>query len=466
MMNSSPSLRTRAAAELERRRRRATVAPYAPPTDQFTEATFIENVQDAGAVSMPFKLWQAQRDVLHWMDTERLLVILKARQLGVSWLACAKVLHDCVTLPNQTWLLFSQGKFEANELIRRIGFLDAHHTERSRFPALVSAQISALTWANGSRVMSLPATKRAGRSFTASGVVMDEYAHMEWGADLLAAVKPTIDGGGKLFIISSADGNGTDYHQTWQMAETGDNHYKAIFLPWTANETRTADWRDQRLAESKDASTVLREYPENAIEAFTHAAGLIYGEVWRDGPEDGNVQEEAADYVPDGGPIFYAVDDGYVGTIDPTTGHYTAQSHPRVFLFCQQRPTGQLCVFAESYAVGLMDDQHIEQVLGEPYPAPDFVAIDKSAAQLRGRFQAAGMYTRNGPGDVDESIKELRRWIAPDKNNVRRLLVHPRCKQMRFEFSSYRYDDHEKPVKAHDHSIDAIRYLCWNLRHE
>lgn len=195
---------------------------------------------------------------------------------------------------------------------------------------------------------------------------------------------------------------------------------------------------------------------------WVQASGLVY-DVWSDGPADGNVTE-AAEYVPDGGTVLLAVDDGYVGERDKN-GNFTAQSHPRVFLWCQQRPNGQLCVFAESYAVKTMSEQHLADVLAMGYPAPDFAAVDRSAAELRARLHEAGIYTRKGPPSVEESIKELRRWIAPDENGVRRFLVHPRCKHLRSEFASYRYDAQtEKPVKEFDHSCDAARYLCWALR--
>lgn len=448
----------------ERRRRRAVGQPYHPTVEGFTAATRITVPQATGSVAVPFVLWPAQVGVLRQMEQERLLIILKARQLGISWLACAYALYECTIKAGQVWLLFSQGQLEANILIRRIRFMFTNHAELARLPRLVTDNTSELAWSNGSGIISLPSTKRAGRSFTASGVMLDERAFMQYGQELQEAVAPTINDGGKLFEISSADGNGSEYHQEWQAAETGASLFKPIFLPWQANPTRPADFRDKLLDGTRESSGVYREYPENAIEAFTHAAGLIFDN-WRDGPDDGNVSE-AADYVPDGGMILYAIDDGYVGSIDPVSGHYTANSHPRVFLFCQLRPTGQLCVFAEHYAVTVVEDQHIEQVLQEPYPEPDFAVVDKSAAQLRGRLQAIGIYTRNGPSSVDESIKELRRWIAKDGNDRRRLLVHPRCRHLRFEFTAYRYDDNERPVKAHDHGIDAIRYLCWNLRHE
>lgn len=195
---------------------------------------------------------------------------------------------------------------------------------------------------------------------------------------------------------------------------------------------------------------------------WVQASGLVY-DVWSDTE---NVTE-AADYVPGAGPVVYAVDDGYVGSVDPVTGYFTEQSHPRVFLLCQLRPNGQLCVFAESYAIKTLSDQHIRDVLAQPYPVADYAAVDRSAAELRGRLHAAEIYTRKGPGDVEESIKELRRWIAPDENGVRRFLVHPRCKHLRVEFASYRRDDVTgKPIKEWDHGCDAARYLCWVLRYD
>ena len=53
-----------------------------------------------------------------------------------------------------------------------------------------------IEWANGSRVKSLPATRHAGSSWTASLVIMDEAAKIQWANDLYTALKPTIDGGG------------------------------------------------------------------------------------------------------------------------------------------------------------------------------------------------------------------------------------------------------------------------------
>lgn len=198
---------------------------------------------------------------------------------------------------------------------------------------------------------------------------------------------------------------------------------------------------------------------------WVQATGLVY-DVWSDGPVDGNVTE-AADYIEGGGAVLWGVDDGYSGKRDPSSGLFTADSHPRVFGLYQLRHSGTICRFAESYAIHQLSDQHVAEVLQLPYPRPSYAVVDKSAAELKGRLHAAQIYTRNSPADVAESIKELRRAMAKDANGRRRFLVHPRCKHFRAEMASYRYDPQTgKPIKQYDHGPDEARYLVWALRYE
>lgn len=221
---------------------------------------------------------------------------------------------------------------------------------------------------------------------------------------------------------------------------------------------------------------------------WTTAEGLVY-DVWLDLHEavgtaaaerdPGNVTEKA-EYVPGNGRVYWAVDDGYsagsatnTAGINQDTGTYVANAHPRVFLLCQMRPDGTLCVFAESYACLKLQDEHIAEILaltpsagsGQVYPRPHYAAVDRSAAELRGRLQKARVPALKSGPSVEEQVKELRQWLGADKNGVRRLLVHPRCKHLRAEMVSYRQDENGKPVKEFDHGPDALKGLTWRLRH-
>lgn len=463
------------AVERERRarlakRRLAAETLRAMPVADYIGRTAIEVPHASGdATLVPFTLWPAQIAALEVMLHDKLIIFLKARQLGLSWLVCAYVQWRCALHDGQTVLFLSRGEDEANELIRRVKVVQREHQDAALLSPITAPRVSNLAWDNTSRVISQAATQNAGRTFAASIAVLDEFAFMQWPKATLAAVKPTIDAGGQLIIISSANGANTDYHRLCLAAESGSNGYTFHFIPWHAHPNRGPDWRDERLKEADDdRATIYREYPATPMEAFTNAAGVIY-DVWSD--SDGVTED--ADYVPGAGPVYWAVDDGYsagskkaTAGIDPASNAYVADAHPRVFLLCQQRPDGRLCVFAESYACLTLSDAHLAEALEAPYPAPEFVAHGPGAAEIRGRIHAAGLYARQCTANVEESIKETRRAIAPDVNGWRRVLIHPRCVHLRQELLSYRYGPDGKPVKALDHGPDALRGLIWVLRYE
>lgn len=206
------------------------------------------------------------------------------------------------------------------------------------------------------------------------------------------------------------------------------------------------------------------EYDRLVLGKWVQATGLVY-DVWSDGPDDGNVTE-AAEYIPDGGPIYWGVDDGYEGAVD-LMGYFTERSSPRVILFVQERADGTLCQFDESYEVKSIEEQHVARARARGYPDPDYIAIDSAAAELRGRLSIMGFYTRGKPHRIEESIKAFRRMLAKDENGRRRYLVHPRCKHFRREMASYRRDPVSgAAIDAYNHGPDAARYLAWTKRLE
>ena len=236
-----------------------------------------------GGGTMPFRLWNRQVQVMWLLMRERLVVVLKARQLGISWLVCAYVLWKCCFVPGQEVLLFSKGQKEANELIRRIGAL-YNRLPRWMLEALPAVMLptskSGIMWSNGSRVQSMPATRSSGISFTASVVVMDEAAHMNWGQELYNSVKPTIDAGGQLIVLSTAAGAGGFFHGLWDRADRGLNAFRTVFLPWWTRPGRDRAWYDRMLAQHTQPRLVRQEYPANPTEAFLTSGRTRFENEW------------------------------------------------------------------------------------------------------------------------------------------------------------------------------------------
>lgn len=289
-MSYAPSLKVKAAAELELRRRRRLVmlAPYRGDVAQFVDGHIvIDAAQDDGELGlMPFALWPAQRDLLGAIHAERLLLILKARQLGISWLCCAYALWLCVFRANRVVLIFSKSQDEANELTRRVSVM--YHRLgaelRSALPPLVKDNTEGIEWANGSRIMAMPATKSSGRTFTASLIIADEFAYMLWAADLYTSIKPTIDGGGKMLILSTANGTGNLFHELWDRASQGVGRFAARFLDWRARPDRDDAWYAATAADAVQSSLMAQEYPATPDEAFsaTNAARFLPSILWWD----------------------------------------------------------------------------------------------------------------------------------------------------------------------------------------
>lgn len=235
-----------------------------------------------GSGVMPFRLWPAQRDVVATLTQQRMVIILKARQLGISWICCAYVLWRALFQAGQNVLLFSQGETEAVEMLRRVVAMYERLPDdfKAVLPALTKSNTTLVEFANGSRVRSMPATPRAGRSLTASVVVMDEAAHMMWGENLYTAAKPTMDGGGQLIMLSTANGVGGLFHSIWVKAVSKINDFVAVFLPWSARPGRDDEWYAKKVAEETDPAKIKQEYPANPTEAFLASGRTRFNPDW------------------------------------------------------------------------------------------------------------------------------------------------------------------------------------------
>ena len=81
--------------------------------------TYCQILSDAGQGGSwtPFRLWPEQRRVAGLLEGNRLVEVLKARQLGLTWLVLAFALWLMLFHPIATVLLFSRRDDEATDLL-------------------------------------------------------------------------------------------------------------------------------------------------------------------------------------------------------------------------------------------------------------------------------------------------------------------------------------------------------------
>lgn len=216
-----------------------------------------------------FRLWPDQASTLQAIIDGQLLIVLKARQLGLTWLMVCYGLWMMLFRPGSGVLLFSRRDDEAAELLDRVrqchlrlpDFLQARvGTDNDHELELVKL---------GSSAQSFPTTKHSGRSYTATLAVVDEADFIRWLRQLLTAVKPTIDAGGQLVLLSTVDKEdpSSEFKRIWNQAVAGGNNYQHIFLPWWSRPDRDEAWYERQTADYSE-DDLFQEYPASPAEAL------------------------------------------------------------------------------------------------------------------------------------------------------------------------------------------------------
>lgn len=140
-----------------------------------------------------------------WLKYD-ILLIPKTRRMMLTWVMLALHLWGAIFHPNAAVFVQSKKADDSDFLIsdKRMKFI------YDRLPEWLKNAVSCeykqyhLSFGNGSYVMAIGQGADQMRQYTASYVMLDEFAFWEQAAATWGALKPTIDGGGKVVLISSA----------------------------------------------------------------------------------------------------------------------------------------------------------------------------------------------------------------------------------------------------------------------
>lgn len=224
---------------------------------------------------IPFHLWPEQEQVLQTGIDENLLIVLKARQLGLTWLVLAYALWLMIFRPIAEIGIFSRRETEARYLMseeRMRGMWN--HLPGWMRAGYHFADDSKSIWKlnNGSVARSFPTS--AGDSYTLTLAIVDEADLAPDLAKLMRGVKPTIDAGNKMFLVSRSDKSQPNSHfkNIYKKAKQGLNEWTAIFLPWWVRPERDQAWYEAQkrdFMENEGSLDSLHEqYPALDIEAL------------------------------------------------------------------------------------------------------------------------------------------------------------------------------------------------------
>jgi hypothetical protein len=244
---------------------------------QFCEANLF--IKFPGKGRLPLRLRPAQSEVAWAWIKYRKNINLKARQIGFSTLVAAFSLWCAFGWSDRQIALLSRTERESVALLAktRYGFRNMPEWVRLRGPKLLDRTRQVMTFDNDSVIQSLPSANDPARGESLFLVVLDEWGFLTNPEGAWASVEPTIDLGGRAIGLSTANGEGTFFHEMWLGACAEDNGFHAVFFPWSAVDDRTTEWYEQKKHELSNKLWQLhQEYPSNAEEAFIGSGNPVF----------------------------------------------------------------------------------------------------------------------------------------------------------------------------------------------
>lgn len=253
------------------------------PDERTAEEFDFSHLRDEAAAAASG--WGWQRDLLLWMHGESRCILLKARQLGATWVACAYAVWIAVCKPGSRILVYRQKQDESVENVIRCWRLFQSLPEHLRMgvrvlkPArghLPNGGEIELEFPDGrtSKIVAMSSATASGHGSTAALVLMDEFSRMDNAADIMKAVQPAAGSKGKIVIVSTANGRsdeetgeGNHFHWLWSTAEEAG--FSTKFLEWALHPDRDQHWYDHD-PEVRGLRPHERaeQYPADADEAF------------------------------------------------------------------------------------------------------------------------------------------------------------------------------------------------------
>ena len=195
-----------------------------------------------------FNLYPFQGKVLHLFRDHQYIITLKSRQLGISTLAAGYSLWLMVFHKDKNVLALATTQATARNLVSKTMFMYDQLPKWLRLPALEKNKLS-LRLKNGSKITAKSSNADAARSEAVSLLLIDEAAFIDNIQETFTAAQQTLATGGQCMALSTPNGIGNWFHQTWEKAESGENSFLPVRLPWTVHPERDQSWRDQQDAD-------------------------------------------------------------------------------------------------------------------------------------------------------------------------------------------------------------------------
>ena len=205
-----------------------------------------------------FNLYPFQEKVLTLFQNNDYSAILKSRQLGISTLVSGYGLWLMTFHKDKNILTLATTQTTARNLVTKVQFMWENLPSWLKVDSAENNKLS-LRLVNGSKIQAKSSNADAARSEAVSLLIIDEAAFIDNIAETWASAQQTLATGGGAIVLSTPYGTGNWFHQTWVKAESGENDFLPVKLPWYVHPERDQTWRDAQDALLGDPRLAAQE---------------------------------------------------------------------------------------------------------------------------------------------------------------------------------------------------------------
>ena len=281
------------------------------------------------------------------------------------------------------------------------------------------------------------------QGITLAGVFFDEVALMPESFVNQATGRCSVDGS-KYWFNCNPDGPSHWFKQNW----IDTKKEKRLYLHFTMDDNLSLSEKIKERYRNMYSGVFYKRY---ILGLWAMAEGIIY-----------DMFDNAKHVIQI---VQSATDSQYYASCDYGTQNAT------VFLLWHKDENGKWICCREYYYSGRDEDSQktdteyaddLQEWLNGIKPVK--IIIDPSAASFIAELKKRGYAIKKAKNDVLDGIRFVASLLNEEK-----IAFHESCVNTIKEFASYIWDakaserGEDKPVKQHDHAMDAVRYFCYTI---
>lgn len=244
---------------------------------------------------VPFKLYDFQERTVDQYNVNRFIIIRKFRQGGLSTMTAIYILWKMLFFVDKSAFCVSITDREAMNFHRIIRLAFDNLPKWMAGEPTIANQHELVLETGGSVICTTP---KAGRSFAKGLLVIDEAAFIPDMDKFWARVYPTVSTGGQVLAISTVNGVGNWYHQTWNDAENHVNKFHPIRLHYMEHpDYQNPEWVEDTKAQLGEKSWLQEVVGEFLGSADTYIPGPKVKEINEETVEPKEIKLDGALWI-------------------------------------------------------------------------------------------------------------------------------------------------------------------------